>query len=218
LVAFLDDDDVWHPDKLRAQVESLGRTPGAVGVTCGIVIRAGRRAFVRLPAGAVVTRDDLIAGRHAEIHPSTIVAPLARFTCDVGLVDEDLPGSYGEDYDWLLRLTALGPVVAVQRPLVTVHWERSHFADRWATIARAIPALLEKHPELMAHPGNRARLLGRIAFALAASGERGAARRWAEMSIRSDPRQLRGYLALLVAAGLPPGPIHRMARMVGRGV
>jgi len=37
LVAFLDDDDVWHPDKLRRQVAVLRSDPGLVAVGTGVV-------------------------------------------------------------------------------------------------------------------------------------------------------------------------------------
>ncbi|MFC7757307.1 glycosyltransferase family 2 protein [Catellatospora bangladeshensis] len=38
LVAFCDDDDVWHPAKLRRQVDALVRTPAAQFSTCAIEV------------------------------------------------------------------------------------------------------------------------------------------------------------------------------------
>ena len=88
---------------------------------------------------------------------------------DMGPVDEKIPGSYGEDYDWLLRAARRMPIVAVQQPLVEVYWhEQSFFAERWEAIAEALTYLLEKHPELKADRYGMARIEGQIAFAKAA--------------------------------------------------
>jgi hypothetical protein len=66
-------------------------------------------------------------------------------------VDERIPGSYGEDYDWLLRAAKRMPIVAVEQPLADVYWpEQSFFAGRWEAIAEALSYLLSKHPELEA--------------------------------------------------------------------
>ena len=53
------------------------------------------------------SHDDLLRDRMAGLHSSTFVFDKDALTGPIGMVDEDLPGSYGEDYDLLLR-TALG--------------------------------------------------------------------------------------------------------------
>ncbi len=218
LVAFLDDDDAWRPDKLARQVAALEAHPDAVAVTCGVVIRTGRRQVVRVPASDLVTIEDLIGSRRTEVHSSTILARTAQVVGDIGLIDEAIPGSYGEDYDWLLRAASRGPLAAVRDPLVEVYWQGSYFSDRWRLIAEALSYQLDKHPELLTHRRNRARMYGRMAFAFAAAGEVREAWRWAGRSIRDDWRQPRGYLAYLVSLGLPPQLIQRMATLLGRGI
>src|ERR687896_474684 len=48
------------------------------------------------------------------------------------LVDEEIPGGYGEDYEWLLRSSRRAPIIAVKDPLVRAHWHpKSFFSDRW---------------------------------------------------------------------------------------
>ena len=135
-------------------------------------------------------------------------------------MDEELPGSYGEDYDWLLRAARRMPIVAVQQPLVDVYWhEQSFFAERWNAIAEALAYLLDKHPELRADRHGMARIEGQIAFAQAALARRSAACRASWRALRRNPLERRAYLALAVASGAVPAPfIVRLANRRGHGI
>jgi glycosyltransferase involved in cell wall biosynthesis len=220
--ALCDDDDEWLPDKLRLQVELLEAHPEALFATCGIYLGDGRtltRNPARIPDKEVLSLEDLLRSARNELHSSTFVVRREAMIRDVGLVDEDIPGSYGEDYDWLLRAAKISPVLAVRRALVRVRWQYSYFADRWSTIIEAITYQLEHRPELKDQPGNLARLYGRMAFAHAALGHRDEARRWARRSRTLSWRQPRIYLAYLVSSGLmKPQTVLRLAHAVGRGV
>jgi glycosyltransferase involved in cell wall biosynthesis len=220
LLAFCDDDDEWYPDKLRRQVEALRASPSSATVTTGIEVVAGDRVTVRVPVGDRVTLPMLLRSRAAVVHPSTILVRREAFFERIGPVDEKIPGSYGEDYEWLLRAARNGPIVAVPAPLVRVYWHAgSHFADRWRTIAEAIGYLIAKHPDVVADPRNRARLFGRVAFARAALGERREARRWAWRSLRAWPLERRPWLALGVSLHLADAAsIQRWANRTGRGI
>jgi glycosyltransferase involved in cell wall biosynthesis len=216
-LAFCDDDDEWLPTKLSAQLAALDAARADVAVT-GVRITYGDDVNDRLPP-ARVTLADLLRSRAAAVHPSTIVVRRDAFWDTIGPVDEAIPGSYGEDYEWLLRAAAAGPIVGVREPLVTVRWGGSLFADRWQTMIDAIGYLIDKHPELVEDDANAARLFGRIAFANAALRRRGDAARWAWRSIRRRPLERRPYLALAVASGLVrASTIQRRANAVGRGV
>jgi glycosyltransferase involved in cell wall biosynthesis len=217
-LAFLDDDDGWHPDKLLRQMEALRREPGASMATCGIVLASGGKTHTRVPRETSVTLDDLTTSRRAEVHSSTLLMRRDRFVDEIGLIDEEIPGSYGEDYDVLLRAAKIAPLVAVTEPLVTVNWTVSYFNDRWQTMVEAIHYHLEKHPELKT-PRNLSRMYGRLAFAHAASGEAREARSWARRSIGLNWRQPRGYISYLVSWGvLRPSWVVKAAHAVGRGV
>jgi glycosyltransferase involved in cell wall biosynthesis len=217
LLAFCDDDDVWWPEKIAAQVAAMRRT-GAIASVTGVRIVADDRQTDRIPP-AVVTKDLLLRSRATEVHPSSVVVDRAAFVDVVGPVDESIPGSYGEDYEWLLRAAGAGTIAAVTEPLVTVHWGGSLFADRWATIIDAIAYLTAKHPELLDDDANAARLLGRVAFAHAALRHRREASHWAWRSIRRRFDEPRPYLALAVASGcVRASTIQRRANRAGRGV
>jgi glycosyltransferase involved in cell wall biosynthesis len=220
LLAFCDDDDEWFPEKLRRQVAALRSAPEAAVAASGIVVESDGRETVRRPLNDRVTVDALLRSRAAEVHPSTILVRRSAFWNGIGPLDEAIPGSYGEDYEWLLRAARATPLVAIPEPLVRVHWNQtSYFADRWATIAEAIGYLIAKHPELLADRGNRARLYGRLAFAHAAVGEAASAARWAVRSLLSYPLEPRPWAAMAVALHLVPvDSIQRWANRSGRGI
>ncbi|MDP8911039.1 MAG: glycosyltransferase [Actinomycetota bacterium] len=219
LVAFCDDDDEWLPEKLAFQVAAM-RALAATTVSCGIVVRYRGREVERRPASDTVTFDDLLRSRRMEIHPSTILVSREALLGRIGLVDEGIPGSYAEDYEWLLRAARAGVLAAVPRPLVRVQWhESSFFTARWDTIISALTYLLDKYPEFERVPAGLARIYGQLAFAHAASGRRAEARRWARRSLKLNPRQPRAYLALLVSSRVVrPDTVLRVAHTFGRGV
>jgi glycosyltransferase involved in cell wall biosynthesis len=219
LLAWCDDDDEWLPGKLRQQVEAMRQTPAAAVATCGICLCVGTRRHLKTPTQAVVPRAALLRSRQAWIHSSTLLIRRERFFGDIGPVDEAVPGSYGEDYEWVLRASNAAPIVAVPEALVRVYWQTSYYADRWDIMISGIRYHLDKHPELADDARNAARMYGRLAFAYSASGLSGQARSCARRSIRLNWRQPRGYLAMLVAAHLlSPRRVMAMAHAMGKGV
>ncbi|MDN3352508.1 glycosyltransferase [Actinomadura sp. DC4] len=219
LLAFCDDDDEWLPAKLRLQAARLAETGADVAVS-GIHVSYGDKTITRVPRPEDVTHTELLRRRVMEAHPSTVVVRRAAFLDKIGLVDEEIPGSYAEDYDWMLRAAEAGPIAVVAEPLVTVLWGRtSHFNRKWRTISDALQYLLRKHPGFADDPRGLARVQGQIAFAHAALGERPAARSWAVRTLRNSWRERRAYLALLVSFRLLSADrVLRLAHATGRGI
>lgn len=197
LVGFCDDDDVWYPDKLRHQVTAMTADDAATCVT-GIEISYHNRLVVRVPDAADMTVRSLVRSRVMEAHPSTVLVRRDALLTSIGLVDEDIPGSYGEDFDWIIRAAGSGPISVVPEPMVRVRWGGSQFSTQWRTIVDAIDYGLAKHPAF--HEDRRAlgRLYGRRAFARAALGESGAFRD-ALRTVGVWPWEKRAYLAGAVA-------------------
>jgi glycosyltransferase involved in cell wall biosynthesis len=219
LLAFCDDDDEWLPEKLRRQVGWLQET-GSDVVVSGIHVNYGDKTITRVPRPEDVTHAELLRRRVMEAHPSTVVVRREAFFQAIGLVDEEIPGSYGEDYDWILRAAAAGPIAVVPEPLVTVLWGRtSHFNRKWRTISDALQYLLRKHPGFADDPRGMARVQGQIAFAHAALGEHPEARAWAFRALRLSWRERRAYVALLVTLRLLTADrVLRLAHATGRGI
>lgn len=204
IVAFCDDDDLWHPRKLSRQLLLWQQVPDAIAISAGITVQSDAGKTHRCPPN-VTTFNDFLASRVTAIHPSTMLFRREDFLDRIGLVDEALPGSYGEDYDLLLRATRFGDVAAVQRPLVTVRWDRpSFFSGKWLNMAVGLTYILRKFPELETSARGTSRIASQVAFSYAALGERRIALRWVRSALHHNPLQLRAYGALAVAAGIVP--------------
>ncbi|KAB8191120.1 glycosyltransferase [Nonomuraea phyllanthi] len=200
LVAFCDDDDVWLPGKLTAQVHAL-LDRGAGFASCGIEVSYGGRERVvpRLAGRDTITAGDLIRSRMVMVHSSTFV-----FERGALWVDESAPNGQNEDWDLALRAAKRQPIVNVDRPLVRVRWGRSHYVARWADRIAGLDWMLTRHPELAVDPRGAARVYGQLAFGHAALGHRREAARWALRSAATRPGEPRAPIALAVAAGLVP--------------
>jgi GT2 family glycosyltransferase len=219
-VAFLDDDDYWLQGKLSAQMEYFLEADPPVLVGTAIVVDDGHRTFDRLVPMERVTHADLLDDRMAGLHSSTFVFDRAALAGPIGMVDEELPAGYGEDYDLLLRTARAGGITVVNSPLVSVTWAgQSYFFGKWGQYADGLEYLLEQHPEFATKRGPMGRLSGQIAFARAAQGRRAVAWSWIARSLRNDRRQLRAWLAAGIALRLLSAPwVVRQVQKRGRGI
>lgn len=205
LVAFCDDDDVWLPGKLAAQVEALRAAPEAVLASSGILIDFDGQQIPRGAGTDRVTYDALIRDRMMTVHSSTYVARRAPLI-EIGMVDEDIPGSQGEDWDLALRAARRHPVVNVDLPLVRVLWGlTSYYAQAWETKVAALEWFLRRYPEIERVPDAAARVYGQLAFGCATVGRRRDALRWSGRALRRNWREKRVPFALAVACGVVSG-------------
>jgi glycosyltransferase involved in cell wall biosynthesis len=218
LLAFCDDDDLWLPAKLTRQVALLA-DPAVGAVSCGLRLKGPGIDKVRVLDRDRVTYDELLADRVMEVHSSTVLIRRSTWTA-AGPVDEDIPGGYSEDYEWLLRVAGHTPIGIRREPLVVVNWHGgSFYFGRWATIVEAQRYLIGKHPDLARSRSGLARIRGQIAFALAAGHRRSEAIRELAAVLRLNPREKRVLVTVPVILGLVSGErVLRMAQKRGRGV
>ncbi|NCT92603.1 glycosyltransferase [Cellulomonas sp. APG4] len=219
-VAFCDDDDLWLPGRLGAQISALAAAPEASMATCGILVEyEGTRHARSLPRDRVVLAE-LVRDRHTELHPSTFLFRASDLRTRIGPVSEEVPGGFGEDYELLLRAARSGPIVNVREPLVVVRWHgSSFFFQRWATMAAGLGWILERFEEFDADARGFARIQGQIAFAHAAMGERRQALREVLAAARRNPLEPRLPLAALVALRvLSPALVMRSLHRFGKGI
>ena len=116
LIAFLDSDDRWLPEKLAVQVEFFNNHPQAVACqTEETWIRKGKRVNPKKkhlkPSGDIFEPSLKLC----LVSPSAVMLKRSLLE-EVGLFDEDLPAC--EDYDLWLRIACRYPVYLIKEPLV----------------------------------------------------------------------------------------------------
>lgn len=166
-VAFLDDDDLWAPRKLREQLDAAAAAGAAIAFSAAIVLDEGRRSVGVDPSPAPEgLLDDLLRHNSVPGGCSNVIATteLARRS---GGFDERL--SILADWDMWIRLAAGGSAAACRQPHVAYV---DHPASMHVQNARAAPselaALTAKHAELLA--GRDIDMGGRVWFLLWVAG------------------------------------------------
>ena len=116
LVAFLDSDDLWLPQKLSSQVDFFKANPDAlICQTQEIWIRDGVRVNPKKrhkKVSGMIFKPSL---KLCLVSPSAVMIRPSLFET-VGLFDEDLPAC--EDYDLWLRISCCYPIYFIDTPLV----------------------------------------------------------------------------------------------------
>lgn len=116
-VAFLDDDDVWLPEKLARQVAVLRANPQASAVSASFVIDAGggrRLAKILHPPRDA---DEIIHANH--LGGASVCCTTRAALERIGGFDPTLRSA--QDWDLWIKLNDLGPVLVCPEPLVVYH-------------------------------------------------------------------------------------------------
>ncbi len=219
-IATCDDDDVWHPAKLQAQIGLLLDQPDLLVVGSGIRLMLPDGRIVTWPARAErISQQLLVRNRVKELHSSTLAMRRDVFA-KAGLYDEEIPNGYAEDYDWILRVARVGRLGAVLTPLADIRKDSGSWWPGNAEVtAEGLEYLLARHPEIAASPRGHARVLGQIAFCRSLLGQRGRALRYAATAIARWPASPYGYLAMAhIVTGVDRKHVLRAARLAGRGL
>ena len=177
-VAFVDDDDLWSPDKLRLQLASI-EADGSALWSCVGSVNIDREARVLWWADPLHTRDlsDALLTNNSIPGGGSGVLVATGLARAVGGFDDTM--SNLADWDFYLRLAQRSPVAAVHAPLVgylvhagsMAHDIRRSMAEyrymgiKYADLRSAHGVLLDEEPWLiyltgMAYNGGR-RLTGR---------------------------------------------------------
>ncbi len=154
LVAFLDSDDLWRPDKLRLQVEQLDGRPEAALSFCDALTEGGRPGAGTRFQGKRFRGDTSMRGIVEWSFPMCTPSVVVRRTVldAVGLFDESF--ACNEDWDLWIRIAARYPLVFIDRPLLTIrrgddNLSRTRILEKWRFGLR----LWERHRDLLLHSG-----------------------------------------------------------------
>jgi glycosyltransferase involved in cell wall biosynthesis len=143
-IAFLDDDDLWAPTKLRTQIDA-GKAANAGFVYGGAVaVDEQRHILAALPLPeADVLEEELLRGAAIPSGPSNVLAR-ASLVRDVGGFDETM--SHSADWDMWIRLVRAASATSCSRVLVArvEHSRRMLFRDR-PDVEQEVEQLLRKH-------------------------------------------------------------------------
>jgi glycosyltransferase involved in cell wall biosynthesis len=167
-LAFLDDDDLWSPRKVRTHIDAIDG--GAWGYACAIVVDSASRPLYALPLpDPADIADSLLWGNIVPGGPSNVVARTSLVR-QVGGFDETLK-QHTEDWDLWLRLArSTRPAVCPEVLVATLqHPGRSALRGGWKVVQEA-ERVLGKHG-----PVTRSQLLG-VAEWLALAQHRGGHR------------------------------------------
>jgi GT2 family glycosyltransferase len=217
-IATCDDDDLWHPEKLRLQISRLVSEPGLLAIGSGIRLLLPDAKTLDWPGRAErIDYQLLLRNRVKELHSSTLVMRRDAFT-KAGNYDEHLPYGYAEDYDWVLRMAKVGGVGLVVQPLADIRRNAtSYYQGGSEKVADGLEYLYRKHPDIAASRRGSARMLGQIAFARSCIGQRGPAMRLALKALTRWPGSPHPYIALAhITTGMQPQHLLRLARLLRR--
>lgn len=141
LIAFLDSDDEWMPEKLGRQVAALDAAPAGDCVSCtGFIIHLldhGTTRIQRLEPTADWARR---LAMDCNLGPGTTQLATRQIFESIGLLDETLPRF--EDWDWLIRYTRRHGIVAVPEPLASVYNRRARLGQ---TVEESAAIFCRKH-------------------------------------------------------------------------
>lgn len=127
-VAFLDDDDLWHPDRLRAQMSVLAGAPDAIACfTGGEYIDADSRPLGEPWGAPPASNNDMFSGRVASPRITTLLVRRDTYLAVGGCRTRMEPS---EDNDLIARLLLQGQFVGVDRALVSYRRHDSNVTGR----------------------------------------------------------------------------------------
>lgn len=153
-VAFLDSDDLWHPEKLRRQLEAIAARPGADVVVCGTaaIDPDGTRheAYTAVQPDDERVLVDLINTSSCSGWASAVVVR-RRAAIAAGGFDETL--AFSEDYDFWTRLARNCRFVCIEETL-------SYSVRRAGSVTRRSYSVAQQIDILFQHMQPREALIG----------------------------------------------------------
>jgi glycosyltransferase involved in cell wall biosynthesis len=218
-LALLDDDDVWLPGKLEAQIELAGRHPDAALVFTDSYIESEggtttlfkKIDFNGVPSLEQMCRENFI--------PTLSVLILKSAFEEAGGFDP-APELVGlDDYDLWPRVLVRHRAVFCAQPLA-VHYRHEENYSQTPSFFRAELYRLEKHERLLAAFPECLRYVRRrmskpcrfIAYEHLLAGRMPEARTFAARAIKADPQHWKNYAYWLVSF-TAPGVYRAMRRM-----
>jgi glycosyltransferase involved in cell wall biosynthesis len=161
LIAPLDADDLWHPEKIARQVEVMRSSPAEVGLVYCWVIDIDEDDFV-IPSVKSLGREHAFQGRVTKelatgcfIHTSS--APLIKRSCidAVGGYDAELRPHGADDWKLYFLLSEICEFAVVRKYLVGYRQPRGSLSRSFAAMGQSMENvahwIFERRPDLAEH-------------------------------------------------------------------
>ncbi|MEJ7813467.1 MAG: glycosyltransferase [Gemmatimonadaceae bacterium] len=208
-VAFLDDDDLWAPEKLAKQLGAAERD-GRRWACCGTVTVTPDLRIVA--GGAPHAAADIVAQLPVRnMIPAGASNVIARrdALADAGPFDTGL--RHMGDWDLWIRLSRLGPPAVVAEPLLAYRLHDGNASADTATIASEMAIIEERYAALRAGAAiDRAYVYRWAAWNALRVGRRGAAlRAYARAAASGDALSLGRAMVALAAPGIARRSLRR---------
>ncbi|WP_342733614.1 glycosyltransferase family A protein [Bradyrhizobium sp. B117] len=148
-VAFLDADDLWHPNKIEAQLAALNAAPNAAA--CYVMFRTIDSSDMVTGSASAIGRSGYAFAHHLYARPvgnGSSLLVRREIALSVGGYDSSwaAQGLGGcEDYDFELKLAARYPLVFVERYLLGYRSYPGNMSSNRVRMARALIATTEHH-------------------------------------------------------------------------
>jgi peptidoglycan/xylan/chitin deacetylase (PgdA/CDA1 family) len=168
-IAFLDDDDLWSPDKLVRQLETATREARGWAYTGDVNVDRNLHVLTALPPPTPETVMRSLSRYNPVPTGASNVVVRADLLRRVGVFDPRLRRT--EDWDLWIRLAQTGPPSLVNAPLVAYRFHAANVADDTDSILAEPEALAERY----GIPIDRAAVRRRAAWTCLRAGRRRAA-------------------------------------------
>jgi glycosyltransferase involved in cell wall biosynthesis len=151
-VAFLDDDDLWAPDKLRRQVEALQATGRQWAYAGEVMVDESLRILYGAPPPAPEEVLEALPRHNSVPAGASNVIVSRKLLSQVGAFDPGLKRT--ADWDMWLRLARMGgPPACVSEPLVAICIHPGNMSRDMRTMFRELDVIARRY----AIPVDRAR-------------------------------------------------------------
>lgn len=199
LIAFLDDDDEWLPEKLTVQLGPFIGTDESVGFSVtGAFTENEKTRGVNVVEEGINDFSNTALTRFKGFLTSTLIVKRSVFDT-VGFFDETLPSH--QEAELLVRITRVYKGVGVNQPLTVMNmFEHEHIGGDITRRIRGREMVLEKHKDLFSqHPLKLAKHYFWLGLWYRDSGNANRARElfWKAFRLSKSPRYM--FHALVVS-------------------
>lgn len=195
IVAFLDDDDEWKPEKIEKQVEKIKQEGINAVYTASEMYDEGVKDIVRKTPGldlnAMLERDRIGS-------PSKVMIE-KEFLEKVGGFDEDIPSA--EDWDLWIRLMKRGCNFAyIDEPLTRYHLDDDSKSSQKDIATEGREKITEKHSKLLNEAGTRVKARHHLNRAKKQYqlGDNNGTQRHLKKTLRNNPLEPEAYALVTI--------------------